>query len=202
MTARVLSQRTKRPRVMRRRGFSLVELLIAMTLLTIIMGALVSVMMKVQRDYTRQRVRGDGTTALRTTEILLGRAFRSAGADPNLIGVVGILAEPNGTSSVRLRGDFNPADGDVADPLEDIQFDLVDGEMRVRWQAGATIAPLVRPVSGLTFTYYRRDGTQVTNLAHVDTAAARVRIVVTAPVQRANGTTTTLRSESWAFVRN
>lgn len=198
----ILRRRTRpAARRARRGGFTLVELLVAMTLLTVVMGSLVSVITTVQRDYVRQRSRSDAMSALRGAEQMLGRVFRTAGADPRGIGVVGIVAAPSGAGSVRIRADFNPADGDVADPLEDVQFDLSGGEMRVRWQDGGTVTPLVRPVTGLTFEYFRADGTPITTLANAD-SARRVRITILSPIRRANGTTGTIRSQSWAFVRN
>lgn len=172
-----------------------------MTLLSVVMGSVVSVVTQVQRDYARQRTRDESLNAVRSAELLLGRIFRTAGSDPTGVGVVGIVAMPNGTGSVRVRADFNPADGDTNDPLEDVTVDLASGEMRVRWQAGGSTTPLVRPVSGLTFQYFRRDGTQLSNLVYAD-SAKRVRIVITSPIQNRDGTTSLVRSESWAFVRN
>lgn len=196
---RSLTRSLTEPR--RRRGFSLIELMIAMTLLSIVMGAVVSVIVRVQRDYARQRIRSDAMTALRSSELLLSRVFRTAGADPNRINVVGIVAEPAGAGSVRVRADFNPADGDVADLLEDVQFDLSGGVMRVRWQAGGAVTPLVQPVSSLAFEYFRRDGSQITNLANAD-SARRVRITITSPITTDVGGASTLQSVVWAYVRN
>lgn len=185
----------------KRAGFTLTELLVSMTLLTIVMGSIVSVITQVQRDYARQRERDASMTAVRSAELLIGRVFRTAGSDPNSVGVVGIVAQPNGTGSVRVRADFNPADGDVNDDLEDVQFDMNGNELRVKWRGTGVTAPLVSPISSVTFEYYRRDGTQLTNLAHAD-SAKRVKIVITSPMVDREGNTTTLRSESWAFVRN
>jgi prepilin-type N-terminal cleavage/methylation domain-containing protein len=184
-----------------RRGFTLVEMLVAMTLLSVVMGAMISVVVRVQRDYVRQRSRSDAMASLRSSELMLGRVFRTAGADPQRIGVVGIVAAPSGAGSVRVRADFNPADGDVADPLEDVTFDLSGGDMRVRWQAGGATTPLTRPVQSLAFEYFRRDGTQITTLANAD-SARRVRITITAPIRRSDGTTGALQSVTWAYVRN
>ena len=184
-----------------RAGFTLTELLVSMTLLSVVMGSVVSVITTVQRDYARQRTRDGSMTAVRSAELLLGRVFRTAGADPNKVGITGIQAQPNGNGSVRVRADFNPADGDTNDPLEDVTIDLSGTDMRVKWQGTGAATPLVSPVSALTFEYYRRDGTQLTNLAYAD-SAKRVRIVITSPMVDRYGNTTLMRSESWAFVRN
>ena len=193
------SRRARRSRA--RAGFSLTELLVSMTLLTIVMGSIVSVITRVQRDYARQRVRDESMRAVRSAELLMGRVFRTAGADPNKVGITGIQAQPNGVASVRVRADFNPADGDVNDDLEDVTIDMNGQEMRVKWRGTGVSAALVSPISGLTFEYYRRDGTQITNLVHAD-SAKRVRIIITSPMVDRDGNTTTHRSESWAFVRN
>jgi type II secretory pathway pseudopilin PulG len=190
-----------RPVRRRRAGFLLIELMIAMTLLSIVMSSVVSMVISVQKDYARQRKFSEGMSALRNSQLVLDRLFRTAGADPNNINVIGIVAQPNGAGSVRIRADFNPADGDVADPLEDVQVELAGGEMRIRWEATGTVTPLVNPVSALTFEYFRRDGTQLTNLPHAD-SAKRVRITITSPIQNTDGTASTLRSQSCAFVRN
>ena len=172
-----------------------------MTLLSVVMGSVVSVITHVQRDYVRQRTRDDSMTAVRSAELLIGRVLRTAGADPNKIGIVGIVGQPNGSGSLRVRADFNPADGDTNDDLEDVTFDMNGTELRVKWRGTGISAPLVSPISSLSFEYYRRDGTQLTNLAHAD-SAKRVKIVIVSPMVDRLGNTTTLRSESWAFVRN
>ena len=193
------SRRARRMRA--RAGFSLTELLVSMTLLTIVMASIVGVITRVQRDYVRQRARDEAMTAVRSAELLLTRVFRTAGADPNRVGIVGITAQPNGSGSVRVRADFNPADGDVSDDLEDVTIDMSGADMRVQWKGSGAPGTLVSPLSGLTFEYFRRDGTQITNLAHAD-SAKRVRIVITSPMTDRDGNTITHRSESWAFVRN
>lgn len=197
------SRRTRRltSRAPGRAGFTLAELLVSMTMLTVVMGSVVSVMMQVQRDYSRQKTRDESMTAVRNAELLMSRVFRTAGADPTTVGVTGIVAQPNGAGSVRIRADFNPADGDTNDQLEDVTIDLQGQEMRVKWHGAGAPFTLVSPVSSLTFEYYRRNGTQITNLAHAD-SAKRVKITIASPMTDRNGNTISLRSESWAFVRN
>lgn len=193
------SRRTRR--MASRAGFTLAELLVSMTMLTVVMGSVVSVMMQVQRDYSRQKSRDESMIAVRSAELLMSRVFRTAGADPTTVGVTGIVAQPNGAGSVRVRADFNPADGDTNDDLEDVTIDVVGTGMRVKWRGDGAPMELAKPVSTLTFEYYRRDGTQITDLAYAD-SAKRVKIVITSPMTDRDGNTTTLRSESWAFVRN
>ncbi len=187
-----------------RRGFTLPELLIAMTMLSLIMASIVSVILKVQRDYVRQRNQINSVEALRTTELLLTRVMRTARANPLAVtGLTSITPDPlsHGTfDNVRVRSDFNPADGDVADPMEDVLVSVSNDTLRIRWSASLTTQPVVAPVSNLLFEYFTADGTAVTG-SDVSTAK-RVRMTIDVPIVTANGGTTTRRTVAWAYLRN
>ena len=188
----------------RRRGFTLPELLIAMTMLSLVMASVVSVILKVQRDYVRQRNQITSVEALRTTEMLLTRVMRTARANPLAVtNLTSITPDPlahGAFDNVRVLADFNPADGDVADPLEDVLVSVSNDTLRIRWTAGASTEPVVFPVSDLLFEYFTADGTAVTT-ADVSTAK-RVRMTIDVPIVTANGGTTTRRTVAWAYLRN
>lgn len=196
------------PRVARgrtaRRGFTLPELIIAMTMLSLVMASIVSVIVKVQRDYTRQRGQINSVEALRTTELLLTRVMRTARANP--LAVTGLTSiNPNPLAhatfdNVRVLADFNPADGDVADPLEDVLVSVSADTLRIRWSAGLSTEPVVFPVSNLLFEYFAADGTAITT-TDVSTAK-RVRMTIDVPIVTASGGTTTRRTVAWAYLRN
>jgi prepilin-type N-terminal cleavage/methylation domain-containing protein len=201
----IRAPRTARPaRVRARRGFTLPELALAMVMLTIVMGSMTSVILKVQRDYIRQRNQINSVDALRTTELLLTRVMRTARANPLAVAnLTSITPDPlaHGVfDNVRVRSDFNPADGDVADPLEDVLVSVANDTLRIRWTAGASTEPVVFPVSDLRFAYFTADGTAVTT-ADVSTAK-RVRMTIDVPIVTANGGTTTRRTIAWAYLRN
>ena len=80
-----------------RGGFSLIEVLISMTLLAIIMAALLGTVMRVQRDFTIQQSRVQAQEALRVSELIIGTVLRSAGANPMLTG--GTLLDPDPSST-------------------------------------------------------------------------------------------------------
>lgn len=188
----------------RRSGFTLPELLIAMTMLSLVMASMVSVIIKVQRDYTRQRGQINSVEALRTAELLLTRVMRTARANPLAVAnLTSITPDPlaHGVfDNVRVRSDFNPADGDVSDPLEDVLVSVSNDTLRIRWTAGTATEPVVHPVSAIRFDYFTANGTAVTT-ADVSTAK-RVRMTIDVPIVTASGGTTTRRSIAWAFLRN
>jgi prepilin-type N-terminal cleavage/methylation domain-containing protein len=185
-----------------RAGFTLIELMISLTMLGIVLGALTSSMVSMQRGYTRQRETAQSEDALRNAEVIVTSILRYAGANPrNLTGAgaprVDPLAPPFDT--LRVVADFNPADADVADPLEDVQVWALNDTLFVRWQAGAAAAPVAFPVRTLLFEY-DSSGTILATNVDVRRAAKRVRIRLEAPRHRR--TDVLARRDSWIYLRN
>ena len=185
-----------------RAGFTLIELMISLTLLAIVMGGLTTAMVSMQRGYTRQRETARSEDALRSAELNISSILRYAGANPrNLTGAgaprIDPLAPPFDT--LRIVADFNPADADVADPLEDVLMYAVNDTLYVRWQAGAAVAPMAWPVRTLAFQF-DSSGTILATNADVARAATRVRVTLEAPKHAR--TTQLARRISWVYMRN
>ena len=184
-------------------GFTLVEMLISVVVLTIVMGSLVGVVIRAQKDYVRQRDVDKAQDALRAAEIAITTSLRSANADPYETGSSLLDPTPSGGStrnSVRIVSDFNPADGDFSDALEDVQYWLASDTLKVRWQAGGSSLPLAYPIDALTFVYYDSAGTVLTTDTAVDDNAVSVKVTITAdkgPRSMADD-----RRESWVYLRN
>jgi prepilin-type N-terminal cleavage/methylation domain-containing protein len=185
-----------------RAGFTLIELMISLTLLAIVMGGLTTAMVSMQRGYTRQRETARSEDALRSAELNISSILRYAGANPrNMTGAgaprVDPLAPPFDT--LRIVADFNPADADVADPLEDVLMYAVNDTLYVRWQAGVAVAPVAWPVRTLAFQF-DSSGTVLATNADVARAATRVRVTLEAPKHAR--TTQLARRISWVYMRN
>jgi prepilin-type N-terminal cleavage/methylation domain-containing protein len=185
-----------------RAGFTLIELMISLTLLAIVMGGLTTAMVSMQRGYTRQRETARSEDALRNAELTISSVLRYAGANPlNLIGGgaprVDPLAPPFDT--LRIVADFNPADGFVTGLLEDVLVYAVNDTLFVRWQAGAAIAPVAWPVRSLAFQF-DSSGTILATNADVARAATRVRVTLEAPKHAR--TNQLARRISWVYMRN
>lgn len=194
---------TRRARSLRSRtGFTLVELLASLAVLGVVLAATVNTIARAQRSYTQQRDIAVGHNSMRMAELVVARVLRGARNDPLNRGTVGIDPDPRGTGSfdnVRVTSDFNPGDGDVADPLEDIELYVANDTLFVRWQAGEVAQPMAAPVRSMRFEYFATDGAPLTAADQVP-GATRVRFTLTVP--RHSPHRVLEERQSWIFIRN
>jgi prepilin-type N-terminal cleavage/methylation domain-containing protein len=187
-----------------RGGFTLTEVMIALTMLAIIMGGVVSVMVSMQRGYIRQREVARTEDALRVAELTITRILQTAGSNP--LNILPTAANPpridpltSPFDTLRVVADFNPVDGDVLDLLEDMTVYVLNDTLYVRWQNGGVAAPVAFPVRTLLLQYDSA-GTILTNPTVISRAATRVRITLQAP--RHNRTDVLARRDTWVYLRN
>lgn len=188
----------------RRRGFSVVELVISLTVLGVVLSALLGLVVGAQRAYTFQREAVRAQESLRVAQHAIATVLRAAGADPASSGSTQLDPDPlnHGTfDNVRVVSDFNPADKDVLDALEDMVIYTAADTLFIRWQALATAQAVAYPVRSLLFTYYDVDGTQLTTSSTIATDATKVRVQMVAPGDRKSSGTVE-GSESWVYLRN
>jgi prepilin-type N-terminal cleavage/methylation domain-containing protein len=185
-----------------RAGFTLVEMLVTLTLFSIVAGAVTVMITQTQRDYIRQRQVVTLQENMRTAELVLTRLLRTATVDPMSLNVGSVTMDPlahGAFDNIRIRSDFNPADGDVLDPLEDALVYTARDTLYVRWQAGAVPQPMAYPVRTVLFEYFAADDTPITTQAEFGNVA-KVKYTLTAPVTP--GDAAVKRRESWVFFRN
>jgi prepilin-type N-terminal cleavage/methylation domain-containing protein len=194
-----------------RRGFTLAEVMIALTMLAIIMGGVVSVMMSMQRGYIRQREVARSEDALRVAELTITRILQTAGSNP-LNMPAGAANSPRFDpytapfDSLRVVADFNPVDATTDDPLEDVLVYVLNDTLFVSWQNGAAPAPVAFPVRTLLFQYDSAGTILTTTTGGVTTpgviprAASRVRVTLRAP--RHNRNNVLARRDMWVYLRN
>lgn len=188
-----------------RTGFTLVELLVAASLLALVAGGAVTMLLGTARGMQRQREVTNTEDGLRAFEQTLTMVLRTAAANPEQITgskIPRLIPNPlNATSwnNVRVLSDFNPADGDTDDPLEDVQVSLANDTVFARWQAGTVSAAVVAPVSTLRFDFATATGTPVTTAAAIATARL-VRVTLEAP--RRAGSSVRIRRQWTIHLRN
>lgn len=184
-------------------GFTLVEMMVAIVILGVVLAAVLGIVLSAQGEYVRQRDINRGQDALRTAETAITTALRSAKADPYETG--GTLLDPDprgdgGFDDVRVVSDYNPADGDMDDPLEDVEFWLDSDTLMVRWQAGGSSEPLAYPVEDLEFTWYDANDAVIASTGSVGSQA--VKVMVELRIDRGPASAAPDRLESWVYLRN
>ena len=178
------------------------ELLISLTLLSVILGALMGTVVQVQRNFTLQQSRVQAQEALRVAEYVIGTVLRSAEADPSLAGNSLMDPDPSSTGrfdQIRVVSDFNPVDGDVLGLLEDVLVYAQNDTLFIRWQAGAAAQAMAAPVDSLRFQYYDEFGTEYTTSATVSSA---IKVLVTLVAEGDPRATSPERRTSWIYFRN
>jgi prepilin-type N-terminal cleavage/methylation domain-containing protein len=191
----------------RRSGFTLVEMLISMIVLSVVLGATTVSMMKVQQRYTLQRGSVEARDMTRSLEVMLGAMFRTSGANPRRITTGGVLMTPMTVdplargvwNNIDLRADFNPVDSLLTGELEQVHVRLTNDTVYLQLRSGGALDPVVAPVSQLLFRFYDVDGNEITNAANVPARARRVRMTIRVPIR---GSSRTVERDSWIAIRN
>lgn len=113
-------------------GFTIVELIIAMAMSLVVMGAIYSLFTTQQKSYIHQERVATVQQNLRAAMYMMSREIRMAGCDPTgaATPAPGIIAGCGGTSTIQVRMDITDdtgsgsPDGDTTDPNEDITYSL------------------------------------------------------------------------------
>jgi len=140
---------------MENRGFTIVELLVAMTLTLVVMAGIYGAYHSQQKAAVAQEQVADMQQNLRAAMYYMSRELRMAGCDPSGTADAGITAA--GPTSISLtediRGDTRGSDpdGDVSDPNEAITYNLSGGDLQ---RNGNTIA---ESIDALNFVYLDED---------------------------------------------
>lgn len=162
-------------------GFSTVGMLVSFVLLGALLSPLVGTIVKAQRSFVDSRARSTRVNSARYAHLMLSRYIRLAGGSPTGVPISGIDPDPDGNGrfdSVRLRADFNPPDGDTADPGEDLVFFVRGDTMLVLEPASGGEEPYLVGVEALGFEYFDRDGQGLTDRGRIIERALAARVTI------------------------
>jgi prepilin-type N-terminal cleavage/methylation domain-containing protein len=116
------------------RGFTLIELMVAMTVASIVMAAIYSVYMGLTRSYTTQNAAADVQQAVRATIDFMAEDIMMAGlTDPQKdYGGLDVGISAAGSYKISFNADRNmDGDTDASDSSENITYELVGTELRI-----------------------------------------------------------------------
>jgi type IV pilus assembly protein PilW len=154
------TQKTRMPSGACARGFSLIELMVAIAMACIVLTAVYSLHAALTKSYTTQNAAADAQEAMRAGVDLMAEDILMAGFDPMKTGLFGFLsADP---ISIRFTSDRNMNGTIDASDLEEIRY-FWNGTQLIQELYGATATDdvLVDNVTGLTFTYYNGAAAQL-----------------------------------------
>lgn len=170
-------------------GFSLIEMLTVVGVLTIVLLAVGELVGRLQRQYDSQRRQIEAADNARAGLDTIVRLLRMAGNNPRgLDGLQPIAADLDGNGvfdTIALQSDWNPADGALGGPYENIVFFVANGRLMKREAGdppeGVEFAP---GIESLALSYFDTDMNAV---ADPVTGAGTIAYVTISLVMRPPG---------------
>jgi type IV pilus assembly protein PilW len=147
------------------RGFSLVELLIAIAISGIVLGAVSSLFIMQNKSYSVQEQVAEMQQNARAAMDMMTREIRTAGCDPTGSASASIVSATSNsinftqdiTGSSNPSDPYYPSDGDTADANENITYSLYTsgGIQKIgRATGGGTNQPVAEHIQSLDFKYW------------------------------------------------
>jgi len=166
-------------------GFTLVEVLMSLAMLSIVFGTIYRTFDTFNRSYTSENVKAGVQQKSRLGIDLMARDIRLAGLDPLGTSAAGFNPADTDSTSVHFSADLN-YDGDLDDPFEDITYAL-NGNLLQQTSdlgSGPLTATLLDNVSALSFAYLD----EADNLLPEPVAVDQIRtVLISLTLQRPAG---------------
>jgi type IV pilus assembly protein PilW len=143
-------------------GFTFIELLVAMVVALLAMGAIYSTFLSQQKSYVVQQETSAMHQNIRAASFYMEKEIRMAGCDPTSSETPGILSASQ--TSIRFSEDVTDgaggnSDGDVTDPNEDITYSLDGNRNLIRTDnngaglASAASSMVAQNIDAIDFVY-------------------------------------------------
>jgi len=166
-------------------GFTLVEVLMGIAILSILFGTIYRTFDTFSRSYANENVKAGVQQKSRIGIDLMARDIRLVGLDPLGTAAAGFNPTNTHSTSIQFTADLN-YDGDLDDPFEDIIYAL-NGDLLEQTSdlgSGPLTATLLDNVTALSFTYLDK----ADNLLPEPVAADQIRtVLISLTLQRPAG---------------
>ncbi len=160
-------------------GFTLIEVMIALAIVSIVLGSMYGLFSNMNKSFTSQNVASNTQETLRSGINYLIRDFRMAGYDPTGDAGAGITIATN--TSIQFTADNN-GNGDDFDSGEDITYSLSGTNLQLTDSIGTET--LIPNVTTLQFLYYDSSGNITADLSEI--SIIEIALTVQEPAGRAN----------------
>ncbi|NQT68405.1 MAG: prepilin-type N-terminal cleavage/methylation domain-containing protein [Desulfobacteraceae bacterium] len=154
--------------ILKNTGFTIVELMVAMVISLVVMGAIYSTFQVQQQSYIHQERVAAVQQNLRAAMYYITREIRMAGYDPtgsSNFGVVTAASDSINFTMDYLYGDSALSDNGVIDSGEDITYSL-SGTDLVR-NAGSGNQVIAENIDSLELTYLDQDSNGTNETVHI-----------------------------------
>ena len=147
------------------RGFTLVEMVLALAISTIVLAAVYSVFTIANKNFTTQNAAASVQQNLRSAIRLMARDIRHAGLDPSGSDNFGITYASQ--SKIRFTMDRDTYNGIVDEAnLEEITYDFQNDQDQVvqtlyEGKPSENTAALINNITNLNFSYFDADNTDL-----------------------------------------
>lgn len=140
-----------------RRGMTLVEMMISISIFAVILGVVMGFLTTSSRSYSATREKVQYQQSLRAVISLLTKEIRSTGCDPNNIGFDRFVLADN--TSLRCQMDLN-GDADVTDtsPDESVTYSFTAATGELSRDNGTGPIVILRGVTNVSFAYRDASG--------------------------------------------
>lgn len=180
----------------RQGGFSLIELMIAMTITLLLLGVLTAALSGIQKEYNYQRPRMEALHNANTAMDTIVRVLRMAGTKPpsctslTVTALTPSVPDANGYyTKLRIQTDWNPADCALTGTEEDVTYSVSNSTL---YEDAANTKAFVDKINALRFKFYNSSNTLITDPVTNSSQVSFVQIEIdTTPV---NGSSTTIKS--------
>ena len=150
-------------------GFTVTELVLSLAIMMMVMAAMVSLLISLNRVYTAQNVIAGVQQVTRTGINIMTRNIRMAGLNPLKVNQIGILEAS--VNEFRFQHDTNGSGTIEADQNEDIAYLLNGNHQLIRQKDGNSRSnkSLIDHVNTLKFKYFNRDNEETRILDNIHT---------------------------------
>ncbi len=154
----------------RERGYTLVELLIAMALALIVLTSLSSAFVSQHKTFDAQEQAAEMVQGARAAMDMICAELRMAGYDPTGAGIVGV---PYSATQLQILADIDDddatgvGDGDTGDTHENIIYTYDGANKQIDRDTGSGGQPFAENIEAFTFQYYDGDLNVTTNSADI-----------------------------------
>lgn len=154
-------------------GLTLTELAVTLVVTLVVAGIITQTALQATRTYGQQQSYIDARKSVGASLDMMVRMARQAttiNPDPFSTGIL---------NSIRVQADWNPRNGVITDPWEDVTFSVANGQLLKKEPSDTSPVPFADNVQSLSIAYYNNLNVALSNPAATPNKIAYIIFTVT-----------------------